>query len=99
LGPIEENPGREVLGEVHKAMNLASLYKQYVTAFEDDFFLPAKKPPGAAYDDIDFIASVRMLGIRPMGSVEFDAEGSVCKKLDETFSLRARQAAQRMIQV
>jgi len=92
FGTIEENPGYEVLGEVHEAMNLARRNKQYVPALEDDFLLAPEKASSSARDNIDFVTSVGLLGTGAVGSVEFDAEGSVLEQFDKALALGTGQA-------
>jgi hypothetical protein len=97
LGAVEENPGHKVLGEIHEPMELASSGKQDVAALEDDFLLSAKKAAGTAYDDVNFVARMRLLWVRPMRRIEFDGEGAVTEQLDKTLAVGPGQASERIV--
>jgi hypothetical protein len=87
LGTVEEYPGHEVLREVYETVELARSGKQDIASLEDDLLVSAKKAAGAAYDDVDFVAWMRLLRVCPVRSVDFDAEGPVLEQLGEVLAV------------
>src|SRR5580704_2928769 len=96
-GAVEEDPGHEVLGEIHEAMKLAGGGKQHIAAFEDDLLVAAKKAAGPAYDDVNLVARMWLLGVRAARCVEFDTKGPMLEQFGEALTVRARQPSECVI--
>jgi hypothetical protein len=94
---IEEDPGYEVLREIHETMGFTDPNKKDITTLKDNLFRSAKETTCPANDDIYLVAGVRMLGIRPARRVNFDAETSMREQLGKALTVGPRQAIQSIV--
>jgi hypothetical protein len=73
-------------------MYLAGGHKKDIAAFEDDFLVASEKSPGAADDNVNFVACMRLLRVGAMGRVKLYAEGTVLEQFGEALALGSREA-------
>jgi hypothetical protein len=78
-------------------MYLAGRDKQDVSVFEDNLFVAAEEAAGSAGDDVDFVARVRLLGVRTVRGVELDAQASVPEQFDKALAFGSGQARESIV--
>src|SRR5664279_1021260 len=89
LGAVEKYPRREIVGELHEAMLLASSHEQHVARSEGKLFGPARKASRAGCDDVDLVAGVRMLPIAASRRVQLHRKRTVPEQLHGALAVRA----------
>jgi hypothetical protein len=94
FGSIEEDPDRQVVGELLEAMHDPRGDEQDVPPPEAVPFRAVDEEALAPDHDIDLVARMRLLGIVTSGCIELDRERPVLKRHDEATALGCRQPLQ-----
>ena len=90
FGPVERDPHRKVFGEIFEPMLLSGGNEDERTRFHRVPLHSVKKGSGAARDEINLVARVRLLRVLADGCVHFNRERAVRKNGDGEIARRRR---------
>src|SRR5918912_611041 len=94
LRAVEYDPDDYVIAEILEAVDLACGSEQQVAGAERLAALSDDEIPAALYNDVHFIARVRLLRVRAARRVDLHEQTAMLEDGREPLSLRPRQAGQ-----
>src|SRR5438128_12684226 len=88
LGPVEEDPDREVVAEVFEAVGDAGRREEEIAGSERQALPFDHKGPRTLDDDVALVARVRRLRVRADRPVDLDLQAAVAEELAVSLAVR-----------
>jgi hypothetical protein len=90
FGAVEEDPDRQVAGELFETVDHTGRDEQDVGGPEAVALVSVPEPARAMSHHVQLVAGVRRLGIVLTWGIEFNGQGAVAKQLGEPLTARPR---------
>src|SRR4029079_14644155 len=91
LGPVEEDPDKEIVAELLEAVDDAGFDEQHVGRGDRMAMRAVDEPAGTTRDDVRLVTRVRLLRIDAARRVELHLQRSVLEDRGRALALRRRK--------